>query len=69
MTRNGYDPDEKVLQAGFDGADLVWDLSGSDNSWDQPGASMLPYTLPGREWSDVRRRLNHRMWKMAVALL
>ena len=66
---NGLDPDVKVIEAGFDGADLVWDLSGYDNSWDQPGATRLPYALPGSEWSELRRRLNYRLWKTALAVL
>ena len=69
MARNGLDPDQKVYDAGFDGADLVWDLSGGDNSWDQPGVSRLPYTLPESNWSNVRRRLNYRIWKTAIALM
>ena len=69
ISGNGLDPDAKVLEAGFDGADLVWDLSGYDNSWDQPGVTRLPYSLPGSEWSDMRRRLNYRIWKTALAIL
>ena len=69
MERNGLDPDVKVMEAGFDGADLVWDLSGYNNSWDQPGVTRLPYTLPGKEWSDMRRRLNYRVWKTVVAVM
>ena len=69
MQNNGLDPDPKVLESGFDGTDLLWDLSGSNNSWDQPEASRLPYTLPGKEWSSVRRRLNYRLWKTAIAVM
>ena len=66
---NGQDPDPKVIESGFDGADLVWDLSGTGNSWDQPGATRLPYALPGKEWSGLRRQVNYRIWKMATALM
>ena len=66
---NGHRPDPKVTEAGYDGADLIWDMSGWDNSWDQPGASMLPYTLPGKEWSQLRRRANYRIWQLASSLL
>jgi len=69
IARNGLDPDAKVYEAGFDGADLVWDLSGSDNSFDEPEATKLPYTLPQSNWSDLRRRLNYRVWKTAIALM
>lgn len=66
---NGLDPDQKVLEAGLDGADLVWDLSGYDNSWDQPEATKLPYTLPGKDWPSLRRRFNHRLWKAVASAL
>ena len=69
ITGNGFDPDPSILEAGFDGADLIWDLSGSANSWDQPGATRLPYTLPGKTWSSLRRRANRRLWQVAAALL
>ena len=48
---------------------LVWDLSGSANSWDQPDATRLPYALPGKHWSGLRRRANRRLWQVASALL
>ena len=66
---NGLDPDQKVHDAGFDGADLLWDLQGSNNSWDQDGASSLPFTLPGTEWSSFRRLANYRLWQIAASVL
>lgn len=66
---NGLDPDQKVLDAGFDGADLLWDLQGSNNSWDQEGVSSLPFTLPGAEWSSFRRLANYRLWQIAASVL
>ena len=69
ISNNGFDPDPSILEAGFDGADLIWDLSGSANSWDQPDATRLPYALPGKHWSGLRRRANRRLWQVAAALL
>lgn len=69
MVHNGYEPAPAVTEAGFAGADLLWDLSGTDNGWEQPGASRLPYTLPHRDWSDLRRRANRRMWQLAMKML
>ena len=66
---NGQDPDAKVLEAGFDGADLVWDMTGLNNSWDQTGVTKLPYTLPAKEWSSLRRLANYRLWQTAASLL
>jgi cytochrome c peroxidase len=69
MVHNGYEPAPAVLEAGYAGADLLWDLSGADNGWEQPGASRLPYTLPHRDWSDLRRRANRRLWQLAMKML
>ena len=66
---NGLDPDSKVTEAGFDGADLIWDMTGQNNSWDEDGVSKLPYTLPGSEWSSIRRLANYRLWQTAASLL
>ena len=68
MADNGGAPDPIITDAGYHGADLLWDLSGYDNSWDQPGASRLPYALPGKEWSGLRRRANDRLWRLLAAL-
>ncbi|MEM8485876.1 MAG: parallel beta-helix domain-containing protein [Bacteroidota bacterium] len=66
---NGNAPDAKVAEAGFDGADLIWDMTGLNNSWDQADATKLPYTLPESTWSDFRRRANYRLWQTAAAML
>ena len=69
MANNGTAPDAAVHEAGFDGADLLWDLSGRGNAWNQPAASRLPYALPAPGWSDLRRRANRRLWQLASAML
>ena len=68
LTDNGAAPDPKVTEAGYPGADLLWDLSGEGNAWDQPGASSLPYTLPGEAWGKTRRRANRRLWNLLSRL-
>ncbi len=68
MKGNGGAPAQTILDAGYDGADLLWDLSGDTNSWDQPGASRLPYALPGKQWSGLRRRANDRLWRLLAAV-
>ena len=67
MASNGGKAAAVVTDAGYDGADLLWDLSGADNSWDQPGASRLPYFLPGSDWSPLRRRANGRLWRLLAS--
>lgn len=52
---NGTKPDQKILQNGLQGKDLLWDLSGSDNRWDEPAASrMVP--LPSSPFPLFARR-------------
>ena len=68
LEENGGAPSSLITDAGLEGADLLWDLSGSGNSWDQPGASRLPLFLPGEEWSDLRRRANQRLWRLLMAI-
>jgi hypothetical protein len=68
MAENGGKPGPAILEAGYDGADLLWDLSGDSNSWDQPEASSLPYALPGKQWSTLRRRANDRLWRLLAAV-
>ena len=66
---NGLMADQQVIEAGFDGADLLWDLTGSNNSWDQSESSRLPYRLPDSSWSRWRRGLNVRFWQAISYLL
>ncbi|MEM9554269.1 MAG: parallel beta-helix domain-containing protein [Acidobacteriota bacterium] len=68
LERNGGAPARQVLDAGYDGADLLWDLTGDGNLWDQPGASRLPYALPSPAWSPLQRRANRRLWTALAAL-
>ncbi|MCW5934896.1 MAG: right-handed parallel beta-helix repeat-containing protein [Fimbriimonadia bacterium] len=46
---NGKNPHEMLKKMGVPGSDLIWDLSGKGNAWDQPGASAFPPALPTRK--------------------
>ena len=63
---NGKAPDAKAIQVGLEGADVAWDLAGYSNSFDEVGITTLPPVLPGADWSDLRRRANHRLWQVLV---
>lgn len=65
---NGSDPDTFVVEAGFSGADLLWDLTGDGHRFDEPEATRLPPALPSSDWSDWQRRLNRRIWMLASRL-
>ncbi len=48
LRENGKAPDPRLSKFGVPPVDLLWDLSGRDNRWDQPGASTFPKDLPSR---------------------
>ena len=66
---NGSDPAGIVVESGFDGADLLWDVTGYDNSWKEPKATKLPPTLPDRDWSKLSRLANWRIWRFLTRVL
>ncbi|HHZ98669.1 MAG TPA: hypothetical protein EYN68_03760 [Candidatus Marinimicrobia bacterium] len=68
LENNGLDPDPSVVELGLDGVDLLWDLSGAGNRWDQEASSKLPPLLPGSDWPDIARRANWRLWKVLSSL-
>ena len=49
LADNGRNPAPAVKATGG-GGDLVWDGSGADNRWEQPGATSFPPLLPSRGW-------------------
>jgi parallel beta-helix repeat protein len=52
---NGGKPDRAILAAGLKGADLVWDVTGPTNLWDEPGATTAVPVLQER-WPAFLRR-------------
>jgi cytochrome c peroxidase len=59
---NGRDPGGLVKEIGVMNADLFWDGSGWDNSWNQPGTKSFPVILPGDGWPNVVRRAYTRVF-------
>lgn len=53
---NGKNAHESLKKMGISGSDLIWDLSGKNNFWDQPGASSFPPSLPGKKASESDRK-------------
>ena len=43
---NGKNPDTRLARFGVPAVDLLWDLSGQGNGWDQPGVKSFPPQLP-----------------------
>ena len=66
---NGSDHAGIVVESGFQGDDLMWDVTGYDNSWDEPDASKLPPILPNKDWSEISRLANWRLWRFLTRMI
>jgi cytochrome c peroxidase len=55
LADNGHKPAPAVKAAGG-GADLLWDGTGWDNTWEEPGARAVPWFLPGPRWPELVRK-------------
>lgn len=64
LINNGTAPAGVIKELGFAGKELLWDLSGSGHSWDQPGAVSMPPVLPKPWWPGVMRQANARFWRL-----
>jgi parallel beta-helix repeat protein len=66
---NGYDPQGMVKELGLPGADVAWTGEGWNNAFDEPGATMFPPLLPGREWPDPAKRALWRVYDILIQAL
>ena len=55
FSANGSNPAASIKKLGLNGADLLWDLSGWSNRWDEPAATTATPLLSDRWPSAVRR--------------
>ncbi|GAB4582068.1 MAG: hypothetical protein Fur0022_48210 [Anaerolineales bacterium] len=53
FANNGYDADAFVAELGIPGADILWDVSGVGNQFDEPNASTFPPALPSSGWPGI----------------
>ncbi len=53
LAHNAYDAHPDAKKFGFPAVDIVWDGSGANNTFDQPGATSFPPTLPDSSWSPI----------------
>jgi hypothetical protein len=61
---NGRNPAGSIIRAGLKGADLLWDLSGWSNRWQETGATQSTPLLTAR-WPAFIRRANWRVLQFA----
>jgi parallel beta-helix repeat protein len=66
---NGDDPAQVVTDLGLYGADILWDASSWEVTWQQPGATSFPPVLPGERWPDFTRRAYWRVLKFVITVL
>jgi cytochrome c peroxidase len=52
---NGGKADKALIEAGLKGADLIWDVTGASNTWNEPGATKAVPVLDER-WPGFLRR-------------
>jgi parallel beta-helix repeat protein len=69
LENNGYDADPFIRDMLGSGFDIIWDGSGRDNRFDQPGASSFPPVLPGASWPEPVYNLYWRVVNFVVGLL
>jgi cytochrome c peroxidase len=53
LVNNAFDPTPAAKTFGFPAVDIIWDGSGANNTFDQPGASSFPPMLPTSNWSPL----------------
>jgi cytochrome c peroxidase len=66
---NGYDPQGLVKELGVGAGDILWTGEGWNNAFDQPGATMFPPIMPGREWPDPAKRAFWRLYDMVIGFV
>jgi len=65
---NGHNPAGALKRAGIKGADLVWDLSGSSNRWQEANATRSTPLLNAK-WPGFARRAYWRALMLAQQYL
>ena len=53
FANNGYDADKFIAELGIPGSDILWDVSGVGNRFDERGASSFPPALPSSKWPGI----------------
>jgi parallel beta-helix repeat protein len=65
---NGGSPSAEVVKAGLPGADLLWDVTGEGNTWDESGVTRFPPALPSSNWPAFAGRAYLRVLSFVAGL-
>jgi hypothetical protein len=65
---NGRQPAESITKSGLTGADLLWDLTGWSNRWQESSATRATPVLNAR-WPAIARRAYWRVLQLAQEYL
>ncbi|MBK7218554.1 MAG: right-handed parallel beta-helix repeat-containing protein [Candidatus Promineofilum sp.] len=66
---NGYDPDPVVAELGIPAGDILWDTTGANNRFNEPGATSFPPLLPGGGWPGFLRTAYGNVFRVLTGLL
>jgi len=69
MAGNGKNPAASIREVGGAGLDILWDGSGWDNVFEEPGAKTFPRWLPNRSWPGFAARAWSRLVSTLAGLL
>lgn len=66
---NAFEPDPFIAELGVPAADIMWDASGSGNTFNEDGASYFPPLLPGDGWPGFVQRAYNNILNFLVQQL
>ncbi len=69
LEHNAFDPHPAAKAFGFPAVPLIWDGSGTNNRWDQPGVESFPPILPTSAWPPLLNNAYVRVLAIARKFL
>ena len=66
---NGYDPDPIVAELGIPSGDILWETTGTNNRFDESGATSFPPLLPSDNWPGFVRNAYGNFWRALLAVM
>jgi len=66
---NATDPDPVVAELGIPAGDILWDTTGGNNRFNEPGATSFPPLLPGDRWPGFLRTAYGNIFRVLTGLL